>query len=112
MERKPLLPNRDPQRRVILSRRTVELTLNWLCIAQQERSRISGSAAADFDPPLRSPTPIGQTPGADDSGHLHRLSQCGYQGGSPLGQASQVDLLTVRLAIFPTTEKDAHPFER
>src|SRR5215831_6816270 len=69
-------------------------------LAQQEPSRIYGSAA-DFQPPR-----------ADDSGHLHRLSQRGYQGGSPFGQASQVDLLTVGLAIFPTTVQDAHPFER
>ena len=80
-------------------------------LAQQERSRIYGSAA-DFEPPRYSPTPIRQAPGADDSGHLHRLSQRGYQGGSPFGQASQVDLLTVGLAIFPTTVKDAHPLER
>src|SRR5215469_12105354 len=80
-------------------------------LAQQERFRINGSAA-DFEPPLYSPTPIRQARGTDDSGHLHRLSQCGHHGGAPFGQASQVDLLTVGLAIFPTTVKDAHPFER
>ena len=80
-------------------------------LAQPERSRIDGSAA-DFEPPLYSTTPNRPAPGADDSGHLQRLSQRGYHSGSPFGQASQIDLLTVGLAIFPTTIQNAHPFER
>src|SRR5215469_18771323 len=80
-------------------------------LAPQERSRISGSAA-DFEPLLYSSTPIRQARGAEDSGHLHRLSQCGHQGNSAFGQTSQVELLTVGLAIFPTPVQDAHPFER
>lgn len=44
--------------------------------------------------------------------HLHSFGQCGHQGASSFGQAGQVDLLTVGLAIFPTTVKDTHPFER
>jgi len=69
-------------------------------LAQQERSRIYGSAA-DFEPPLYSPTPIRQAPGADDSGHFHRLSQRGYQGGSPFGQASQASLASHQSIQFP-----------
>ena len=47
----------------------------------------------------------------NDSRHLHRLGES-RQRKIPFGQAEQVDLFPVRLAIFPAAVENTHPLER